>query len=411
MGSDLLIQAFENFRQASTSLERVHQELSRKVLSLSEQLERKNDELTKNLAEKEELHAFLDSILAHLANGVLVTSRGGQVRVSNPVVWEFLGWHARPASQVEQPAPQLPAEVWNRLRNVVRQQQGPVEITRGDRVLLVSGKPFFAATRGEELFVFVFQDITGLRRLEEERNRQAKLSAMGEMAIQLAHEIRNPLGGIQLYLSLLKSSARSEDETGWFRSIEAGLATISYIVSNMLQFYRPLHLNPEFVLPWEVVEESAALLEPIARTREVALRRRNNYEGLVIYADREQLKQLIMNLLRNAFNAIPEKGEIGLELDGPLAGPSGGERPYCRLTVRDNGVGMDEETKQRLFEPFWSSNTSGHGIGLWVSRQIIEMHGGQIQVESRKGKGTCLTVYLPVYQSGDEHEQTDLAGG
>lgn len=401
MGSDLLIQAFENFRQASGSLERVHQELSRKVMVLTKKLEEKNRELERNLAEKEKIRTFLDTILSNLSNGVLVMDRSGNVHTANRAFCDLLrllGSTARSHDGM----PVVPTDLMLSLRRIVTRSEKYLETTVGDKTFMVSAFTFRPSAHGEELMAFVFNDITERRRLEEERERQARLSAMGEMAIQLAHEIRNPLGGILLYLSLLKSDTPVSAESGvWIRNIEAGLAGINYIVTNMLQFHKPIHPNPGFFHPMAILREGADLMAPVAQERNVVIDIRDRYAGEVIQADRELLKQLVMNLLRNAFNAMPEGGRIKLSVDGPAEGPAGDGAPFCVLAFEDSGVGMDEEEAARVFEPFWSSQTGGHGIGLWVCRQIVSQHGGEIRIQSRRGVGTCILVYLPVYQTGE----------
>ncbi len=406
MGTDLLIQAFEHFRQASTSLERVHQELSRKVLILSQQLEEKNRELEKNLTEKEEIRSLLDNILSDLVNGVLVIDRGGEIKLTNKAFRSLMSGSSVPSAEAwtdKKSLKVVPAELLQRLRPIALQAERFTELTISDRVFLVSGTPFRPSTNDGELILFVFNDITELRALQKDRERQARLSAMGEMSIQLAHEIRNPLGGIQLYLSLLKSQNGSNPEgLGWIRNIEAGLASINYNVSNMLQFYKPLQMKPDFFAPSSVVEESIALLEPMIRTREVTVTCHDRYQGDVIHADREMLKQLCMNLLRNALNAIQEGGRITVELDGPLAGEVKTDQPMLRLIVRDNGIGMEPAEVERIFEPFWGAQTGGHGIGMWVSWQIIRQHHGHIKVQSQRGEGTGIIVHLPLQQYGEE---------
>lgn len=408
MGNDLLLQAFENFRKASFSLERVHGELNQKVLHLSRKLEEKNRELERNLSEKEEIRAFLDNILSNLGNGVLVMDRSGCVRVANKAFKELLPALLGSDEGAGGRTTSLPASVLARLRRVVLRKERAVEVEAGGNVYLVSATPFRPSPDTEELLVFVFQDITELRRLQEEQERQTRLAAMGEVAIQLAHEIRNPLGGMQLYLSLLAGEEGfDEDVRGWVRHIQAGLATVNYIVTNMLQFHRPMCLSPEFLNPADVLRESAALLEPVIQTRRIALEVRDDYQGGVIRADREMLKQLSMNLLRNALNAIPEEGRITLSAEGPLENTNFPGVPFCLLTVADTGVGMDEEELRRVFEPFFSAHTGGHGIGMWVSRQIISLHKGEIVVESRRGEGTRVFAYIPVHVQGDDHETPD----
>lgn len=392
MGSKLLLEAFEQFQTASHSLERVHQELSRKVLQLSRRLEEKNRELERNLAEKEQIRQFLDTVMAHLTNGVLVLDADGVVQAANPAFGRLFP----PGRPGPGPGDGLP----DPLREALRPASpvvGPVEVGVGERRFLVTGTDFRPPGGLSEWRLFVFQDITELRRLQREEEGRARLAAMGEMAIQLAHEIRNPLGGIGLYLSMLREVDGLPGEARqWLGHVAAGIGSINYIVSNMLQFHRPLRLQPEWLAPGPVLGESVALLRPVAEALDVALELTDHYAGEVIEADREMLKQLGMNLLRNALNAIGQGGRVDVRLDGPVAHPRQPLRPAVRLEVADTGLGMDEEEQARMFEPGWSATRGGQGIGLWVSRQIINQHDGDVSVDSRRGGGTRVTVHLPV---------------
>ena len=404
MGNDLLLTAFENFRKASGSLERVHRELSQKVMSLSRRLEEKNRELEQNLSEKEEIRSFLDAILSSMANGVLVLDRAGQVRTANRAFRQLMASgktaeaEARPPRSFEM----VPPALLTRLRKLLSDNERYDELEFGGKAVMVSVTRFRPSPEVDELFIFVFNDITELRQLQAEREQKARLTAMGEMAIQLAHEIRNPLGGVQLYASLLRAEHSNDDRESWLKNIDAGLAMINYMVTNMLRFYKPIRMSPDFVNPFEIIEESAAVLEPVSIRCGVSVRRNCDYSGEVIYADREMLKQLVMNLLKNAMNAMPEGGEISLSVLGPVDDPDGSGDPCCVLVCEDSGIGMDKGEMDRMFEPFWSSQTGGHGIGMWVCGQIVRQHHGKIQVQSRKGGGTKVLVHLPVHHSGDE---------
>jgi len=402
VGTELLMEAFENFKKASTSLEKVHEHLNARILELSQELEKKNKELEKSLAENERIKTFLNSILENLASGVIVLDREGFVHLANKAAEEFLVLFGIKEKNV----PRVPYGLLRRFLGALNSRSGSIELNVSDRVILATGTPFFNGN--EKLAIYVLQDITELRRLQKEHLIKTRLSSMGEMAIQLAHEIRNPLGGILLYLSLLKKNVKEGDEAAeWIENVETGVNTINYIVSNMLSFYKPLKLNVSLIPPAKVMERAIALVQSIASARNVNLVLEDRYATEVIRADGELLLQLGMNLLRNALNAMKEEGEIRVIVDGPSTGPQGGQVPYCCFSFEDNGVGMTEDEVRMLFEPFWGSQKGGHGIGMWVSKQIVQLHGGIIEVDSCPGQGTRINVWIPTFIEGENNEEKD----
>jgi len=215
------------------------------------------------------------------------------------------------------------------------------------------------------------------------------------MAATVAHEIRNPLGGIASFANLLERDLETDDPSRRLvRKITEGVARLNRIVSSLLSYTRPLNLNTHPVDLMQTVEEAAAFFEIDLERKQQAVEIRRLFleTPCVCQVDTEQFHQVILNLLLNATQAMPEGGTIELE----VAQTSDADGDWIVTRVRDTGMGIDEELQEKLFTPFFTTKEDGTGLGLVTSRKIIEAHGGNIVVDSTPGDGTCFTIALPL---------------
>ena len=213
------------------------------------------------------------------------------------------------------------------------------------------------------------------------------------MAATVAHEIRNPLGGIAGFAALLERDLDVQDpRRRLVQKITEGVGRLNRIVSSLLTYTRPLKLNVHPVELVTIVEESAAFLEiDLRRGRDdIVIDRRYPDQSPVCSVDPEQFQQVILNLLQNATQAMPDGGVVEIEVRGGSEGEAS-----AVLCVRDHSIGMTEEVKEKLFTPFFTTKEDGTGLGLVTSKKIIDAHGGKIRVESRPGSGTSFFVTIP----------------
>jgi two-component system sensor histidine kinase PilS (NtrC family) len=238
--------------------------------------------------------------------------------------------------------------------------------------------------------IITFQDLTEIRSMEESVRRKDRMAAVGRVAAGLAHEIRNPLGAMRGAIQVLETSTPPG-------SLQAGLMDIilkesdrlNSIITNFLGYARPMAATFSPTDVGEAIKDTITLLKHSPDVRE-------NHEivddlgghSAVISADSSQLKQIFWNLARNALQAMPDGGElrIGLEMI---------PNKRIRITFQDTGRGMSAEQVEQLFEPFSNSTTGGTGLGLSIVYQIVRDHNGIINVRSRVGEGTTITIELP----------------
>lgn len=242
-------------------------------------------------------------------------------------------------------------------------------------------------------------DVTDIRNLEQRTRIAEKLAAVGTISAGLAHEIRNPLNAAGLQLQLLERRvSKLSDDPRLLEPIETVRCEISRLgrlVSEFLAFARPQALNLSSTDIGEVVTQVAALVRPLSESRSITFDVRVPKRKIVVEADSERLKQVLLNLLRNAMDAVSDEelftehigGRVELRLEPDGAGA-------C-IRVRDNGPGVAPEIQARIFEPFFTTKEEGTGLGMAIAHKIVDLHGGEIRLVSESGEGACFTISLP----------------
>lgn len=225
--------------------------------------------------------------------------------------------------------------------------------------------------------------------------RADRLSSLGLLTAGLAHEIRNPLVAIRTFTQLLPE--RYEDAE--FRNGFQGLALkevdrICGLITDLLSFARPSRRNiaPENIN--DVVDGITRILETQAREKDVEIKRDFAEDVPPIWVDKEQMKQVFMNLIMNAIQAIKEGGSIHVVTRSRSEPGDSGQ--FVEIEVRDTGVGIPEENLDHIFDPFFTSKEEGNGLGLSISHQIVQEHGGYVKVKSKVGEGTSFFINLPM---------------
>ncbi|MDE2998813.1 MAG: ATP-binding protein [Gemmatimonadota bacterium] len=244
--------------------------------------------------------------------------------------------------------------------------------------------------------VLVVQDVSALKKMEWETYQDAKMSALGRLAASVAHEVRNPLGAVDIQLQLLEDDLRAVDEgmrSRIYRRLNIArmeMKRLDRIVHNFLRFSRTPRLDLRRISLNDVVRHVFDLVSPEARERGIRLDL-DLHEGLpAVNGDESQLGQAVLNITVNAFQAMESDGQLRartwMDSDG---------NHNC-LSISDTGCGIPDEEIDRIFEYYYTTRDEGTGLGLSIARQIIHQHRGRIDVESETGKGTVFRIHLPV---------------
>jgi two-component system sensor histidine kinase PilS (NtrC family) len=228
--------------------------------------------------------------------------------------------------------------------------------------------------------------------MEAKVRQSEKMAAVGEMAAGIAHEFRNPLAAISGSAQLLEQRLRDQPaQEKLLRIISRECDRLEAAVRNFLLFSRPARPRQEWLQLKEMIHESASLL---GKTPTWGSRHRLELDfpdQTRVWADRDQLKQILLNLLSNACQAMPDGGTISC--NASPAWRDGQQMLLIRL--RDNGPGLDPAIRRKIFDPYFTTRQDGTGLGLAIVHPIISGHGGSISVESSRGQGTLFVIQLP----------------
>jgi signal transduction histidine kinase len=253
------------------------------------------------------------------------------------------------------------------------------------------------ATAFDQMAERLMQRERELKQSQDTLRRADRLSSLGLLTAGLAHEIRNPLVAIRTFTQLLPERYDDPD----FRENFQGLALkevdrICGLINDLLSFARPSKPNvvPENVN--DVVDNIARILETQAKEKGMSISREFSDNLPKVWIDREQMKQVFMNLILNAIQAMKEGGSITLASRAVSRNGSEPSGEFVQVEIRDTGIGIPEENLHHIFDPFFTSKDEGSGLGLAVSHQIVQEHGGFVTVESNLGKGTVFFVHVPV---------------
>jgi signal transduction histidine kinase len=390
-----LAQAFVTFTQAAGSLEKCYTLLQNEVGRLREELWKANAELDQSLEENARMRGYLTQVLENLPCGVVVF--GGttpRVQILNPQARRLLQippeWQESTAkARPEQLEKLLATETGEK---EIREQEWPEEGRPGGRTMAVtSGRLNGVGLSGKDR-IWILRDTTEQKRLAAERERAQQALALAEITTLLAHEIRNPLGSMELFTGLLEEAVANTPETRqWVNHLRAGLRSLSTTVNNVLHFHAQANVQRVPVDLDRLLREVTEFLLPVARQRGQQMQYESAIGAVTVAVDANRLKQVFLNLALNAFRAMPPGGALRVRLNWAPQYPGG----LVRVEVQDEGRGIAPELHGKIFEPGFTTTPGSPGLGLAVCRKIVEQHGGAIEVQSKPMQGTQFAIVLP----------------
>ncbi|HSE32918.1 MAG TPA: ATP-binding protein [Pyrinomonadaceae bacterium] len=260
----------------------------------------------------------------------------------------------------------------------------------------ITAREVLDATGQVTAVVSILHDLTEIRELERRRVEQQlfeseKLAAIGRLAASIAHEVNNPLEAIKNALYLMQSGTEGDKNARFLEIARKETERVSHIIRQMLGFARRSG-EVDWVDVNQLLEETLVLLEKKLKQSKIRVLRSLDHQLPRVRARADQLRQVFLNLLINAQQAIVGEGEIRVGTS-PLHQAL---QPSVLIQIADSGVGIAEEDQTRIFEPFFSTGKKGTGLGLWVTHDIVRQHGGRIDVSSEKGRGTTFNIILQV---------------
>lgn len=215
-----------------------------------------------------------------------------------------------------------------------------------------------------------------------------RLATTGEIAASIAHEIKNPVAGILSALQVFENDfSDSEEKKEIYSEIKFQLERINYAINDLLNYARPTSPNFEEFYLDDILQRIVILFNPQLKEKNVQLETKINNESLKINGDKKQLQQVLWNILINAYQAVSYQGKISIIISE--------KNSNVQIFISDNGKGMTKETLKNVFKPFYTSKHKGTGLGLTISKRIVEQHKGTIELESEVGIGTTVKIIIP----------------
>jgi signal transduction histidine kinase len=388
-----LAEAFDAFMATAGRMEASYSQLQGEVARLRRELEERNAALTLSLAENKHIRAALKRILDALPCGVLVIDENDGVVLMNPEAGRLLSISTYFPALLKQ----FPVQIQTVLKAAMArddEHEVLLEVGKIARWLSVRRtslhiEPSQDGVFGPDQFILILRDVTARKEAEQQRETSRNMLALGEMAAVLAHEIRNPLGSMELWTSVLeKKSAIGDEEHYCVEHLQAGIRALSATVNNVLQFHGhgsaslvPLQLRT-------VLQNGIAFIRPLAEQAGVKLRVNLAIDNVEINGDPNGLQQVILNLAINAFRHTPMGGSL------TISARQHGE--IAIVDFADTGEGVTEQDLTRIFDAGFSGSKQRPGLGLTICKRIMKQHNATIRAQRRACNGTRFSLEFPV---------------
>lgn len=400
-------QPLEGLTKAIGALRSACERLKTSVDGVNVDLENTNRRMADALKIHSETAAYLEEVLAGLPVGVIVVDADGRIVLFNPAAEDITGFMSQDITG------HMYSEVLG--KNVshkqtplytlatgspIGQEEKTLTSASGQRIPVSSSTSLIGTGKTTVGAIEVLVDLRRLKALEEEVDRIRTLAAMGELAAVVAHEVRNPLGGIKGFASLLERDLETDPEKlALVRKIRDGVECMEGVVEDLLEAGRDA--RPNFARTELIgdIQKVVEMSEMAARGEGKNLEFKLSTPRPPVYCrvDAARIRQALANLIRNAVEASGETGwvEVNLRTSGEV--PAGEKRPrnYISIEVTDAGGGIHESLTDKIFTPFFTTKHKGTGLGLHTVKRIAGLHGGKVEYASAESGGSTFTLTVP----------------
>ncbi|HVT03647.1 MAG TPA: ATP-binding protein [Thermoanaerobaculia bacterium] len=376
---------------------------------VSEKLRQTYRELDVNRQNLAELQALNRNLVESIPSGLVTLTEEGIITFVNPAASDILripvdALIGRPLTR----AGLFSEKEWKDLRTTLQtrlvSRGEKVDFNRGDEIVSIGYAltPLRTVEGSRAGITLIFQDLTEVKKLEEQLRLKDRMAAVGELSAGIAHEIRNPLAAIAGSVQVLRNSEHlSPQEQRLMSIILKESERLNKSIADFLHFVKPQERR---AIDFDIAGNLAETLELLANSAELKghkIEKRIEPPNLTIVGDADQIRQVFWNVARNAIQAMPEGGVLHVVTSV--------DADFFRIAFTDNGQGMTPNAQRLLFQPYRTSFPAGTGLGMAISYRIIQEHGGVIGVESQAGVGTTITLSLPRRSTVAAHvRQADL---
>jgi PAS domain S-box-containing protein len=369
-----LTDAFTLFTETTQTMEESYRRLEGRLESVDQELQKKNRELA--LATD-----YLNSILDSMSDGVIALDTQGEVTTFNHAAAEVLGFD--PVDVVGKPyrhvfGAECAEFAGRRVMDLPTADRSRIPVS-------VENAPLADRSGARTGTVVVFQDLREIEHLREQVRRKDRLAALGEMAATVAHEIRNPLGGIRGFAALLERDIDpSDDRARLVQKILVGTRELDRVVTDLLEYTRPLELDIRPVSCAELVTSALGYLDINGQEIDIV---NTVKEDLTVTVDAGKTRQVLLNILLNAVQSVDSTGAVTISAETT--------ETHATISITDTGCGILEEDLVRVFSPFYTTKEKGTGLGLAIALKTVESQGGSLDACSAPGKGSTFRIRLP----------------
>lgn len=349
-----------------------------------------------NISRLRNLKNFNETILENINSGVLKTDKDGRIIFLNSKAKEIIGESHNGNIHFDEifDSGEVEGSLFKHLtesREGISSFESAVGLNRKIPIpVKVSSKTVETDEYSGKTIVSVFEDLSEQKALEKELRRADRLRSLGELSAGVAHEIRNPLTGIATTAQVLREKLKGEDETAKYISVILNeINRLDGIIKNLLDFARPAAPKLSEISVHGLIKDCVDLMRKNADKNGVIISIENLVDDDICLIDRDQIKQVVINLSKNAIQACENGGELKIKLkDSPEPGT-------LAIEFRDTGKGIEEQVSEKLYDPFFTTKKEGSGLGLSISRKIIEGHRGSISHSLNSDGGTTFFIGLP----------------
>jgi PAS domain S-box-containing protein len=339
----------------------------------------------------QEVETYSSNILHNVSDSIIVFDKNYGIKIFNSAAEKLfqlkektvLGWSISKVFD--------PADLNKIMDSKTTMQQMECHIAGEIKYLLIS-KTNLSDSDNLDYTIMVLRDLTEQKNMELQIQRKHRLSAMGELASGVAHEIRNPLNTIGTIIQQVNKDFEPLENKDEYHQL-VGLVhhevkRINKTIEDFLRFARPEPIKPESFKLKKLIDELKKQYQPLLETHQIKFKIKSEWEGSV-YWDRQKIKQVLMNLMQNSIDALQQDGKIELSI-AQLS------MHKIHINFSDNGPGMSEEIRSKIFNLYFTTKAKGTGIGLSMVQRIVYAHGGTINVDSKSGEGTRFIMHLPI---------------
>jgi len=366
------------------------------------QVQRHFSDMRRSVLETRRERTFTTQLLEGMVSAVAAIDNEDRIRSANAAFFQIFPKASIGASVLEKlgaddAMKMLETVTSIRVNKATYHGRSLAKVDEEEKAFDVYSSPL--AINGERGQIVTLVDATEVAESERTLRRSESLAAVGQATTQVAHEIRNPLGSIRLGVSMLRDSVNDQEALNTIELVERGIKHLNKLVVDVTQYSRQKELERSSVDLHDSLERSIDLVTDKIQEKKATVEKDFAGRSIVGQWDPYQLRQVFVNVIANAVDASQENSAvlISTELLAPETNGDGQPaRSYARITITDHGKGMDKATRDRIFEPFFSTKKRGTGLGLAIVKQIVEQHGGRISVASEPGQGSKFKIDLPV---------------